>query len=379
MRKQHLPIKRLATEEAMQQVADDLKYPNLDALYVAVGEGHVSPQSVVARLSRLVSGTHRRGRDRRVPLARPVRSATQRHLAGRRRSRACPTSGCKLGRCCTPVPGDEIIGFVTRGQGVSVHRTDCPNVKSLRREPERLIEVTWSEGKPTSFTVAIQVEALDRTRLLSDVATVLSDSHVNILSATSTTGKDRITRLRFTFELGRHRAPVQRARGRQARGGGLRRVPRGPQLTMRIVLQRVARASVTVDGDRVAAIGPGYSCWWGSAPTTPRRRPSRLAEKVANLRIFARRRRARRTSRWPTSTARRSWSRSSPCTRIRGRGGGRRGPTPPSPAVAAERVEAFASALEARGIRVGRGVFGAHMEVELVNDGPFTLVLDTGT
>jgi GTP pyrophosphokinase len=107
----------------------------------------------------------------------------------------------KLGRCCTPVPGDAIVGFVTRGQGVSVHRTDCPNVRALRNEPERLIEVSWAEGKPTSFTVAIQVEALDRTRLLSDVATVLSDHHVNIVSATSTVGKDRITRLRFAFEL----------------------------------------------------------------------------------------------------------------------------------------------------------------------------------
>jgi guanosine-3',5'-bis(diphosphate) 3'-pyrophosphohydrolase len=107
----------------------------------------------------------------------------------------------RLGRCCTPVPGDEILGFVTRGQGVSVHRVDCPNATSLQRQPERLIEVSWAEGKSTSFVVAIQVEALDRTRLLSDVATVLSDSHVNILSATSATGRDRITRLRFTFEL----------------------------------------------------------------------------------------------------------------------------------------------------------------------------------
>jgi GTP pyrophosphokinase len=99
------------------------------------------------------------------------------------------------------VPGDEIMGFVTRGQGVSVHRTDCPNAKALTNEPERLIDVAWAEGKPTSFTVAIQVEALDRTRLLSDVATVLSDHHVNIVSATSSTSKDRITKLRFTFEL----------------------------------------------------------------------------------------------------------------------------------------------------------------------------------
>jgi GTP pyrophosphokinase len=107
----------------------------------------------------------------------------------------------RLARCCTPVPGDEIMGFVSRGQGVSVHRTDCPNAKALMREPERLIDVSWRPGKSTTFVVAIQVEALDRTRLLSDVATVLSDQHVNILTATSTVGRDRNVTLRFTFEL----------------------------------------------------------------------------------------------------------------------------------------------------------------------------------
>ncbi|MBI3648764.1 MAG: bifunctional (p)ppGpp synthetase/guanosine-3',5'-bis(diphosphate) 3'-pyrophosphohydrolase, partial [Actinobacteria bacterium] len=199
MRKQGLPIKRLMTEETLGQVAEEMKYPNLEALYVAVGEGHVSPQSVVARLTRLVSGTSDEDVTD-VPLARPVRigkpDVSQGVLV-----RGASDLWVRLGRCCTPVPGDEILGFVTRGQGVSVHRTDCPNAKTLRREPERMIEVSWAEGKPTSFTVAIQVEALDRTRLLSDVATVLSDNHVNILAATSTTGRDRLVRLRFTFEL----------------------------------------------------------------------------------------------------------------------------------------------------------------------------------
>jgi guanosine-3',5'-bis(diphosphate) 3'-pyrophosphohydrolase len=199
MRKQNVPFKRLATEEALSQVAADLKVSNLEALYVAVGEGHVSPQSVMARLSRLVTGSDEHDVTE-VPLARPVR------LQRDEVSRGIVVRGAtdlwvRLGRCCTPVPGDEILGFVTRGQGVSVHRVDCPNATSLRRQPERLIDVSWAEGKSTSFVVAIQVEALDRTRLLSDVATVLSDSHVNILSATSATGRDRVTRLRFTFEL----------------------------------------------------------------------------------------------------------------------------------------------------------------------------------
>jgi GTP diphosphokinase / guanosine-3',5'-bis(diphosphate) 3'-diphosphatase len=199
LRKQNVPLKRLATEEALRQVAAEMKYPSLEGLYIAVGEGRVSPQSVVARTSRLVSGTPNEDVTE-VPLARPVRIARPDVSQGV----VVPGSSdvwVRLGRCCTPVPGDEIMGFVTRGQGVSVHRTDCPNAKALTGQPERLIEVSWAEGKPTSFTVAIQVEALDRTRLLSDVATTLSDHHVNIVSATSSTGRDRITKLRFTFEL----------------------------------------------------------------------------------------------------------------------------------------------------------------------------------
>jgi len=202
MRKQNVPFKRLATEDALEQLADEMKFPSLEALFVAVGEGQVSPQSIVARLARSVQGSTEEDVTE-VPLARPV------HLG--QPSSTDVTSGVvvpgsedvwvRLARCCTPVPGDDILGFVTRGQGVSVHRTDCPNAKSLISQPERLIDVTWKAGKPTSFVVAVQVEALDRTRLLSDVATVLSDHHVNILSATSAVGRDRTTMLRFTFEL----------------------------------------------------------------------------------------------------------------------------------------------------------------------------------
>jgi len=201
MRKQNVPFKRLATEDVLVALSEEMKFPSLESLYVAIGEGQVSPQSIVARLTRNVQGTEEEQTE--VPLARPV------HLG--QQSSTDVTSGVvvpgsedvwvRLARCCTPVPGDEILGFVTRGQGVSVHRTDCPNAKSLLAQPERLIDVTWRAGKPTSFVVAVQVEALDRTRLLSDVATVLSDHHVNILSATSAVGRDRTTILRFTFEL----------------------------------------------------------------------------------------------------------------------------------------------------------------------------------
>jgi len=108
----------------------------------------------------------------------------------------------KLAKCCTPVPGDEILGFVTRGGGVSVHRKSCTNAAELLTEPDRVVEVEWAPSTDSVFLVAIQVEALDRHRLLSDVTRVLSDERVNILSASVTTTRDRVAVSRFTFELG---------------------------------------------------------------------------------------------------------------------------------------------------------------------------------
>jgi GTP pyrophosphokinase len=108
----------------------------------------------------------------------------------------------KLAKCCTPVPGDEIMGFVTRGGAVSVHRTDCTNAGSLREQSERIIEVQWAPSPSSVFLVAIQIEALDRHRLLSDVTKALADEKVNILSASVTTSGDRVAISRFTFEMG---------------------------------------------------------------------------------------------------------------------------------------------------------------------------------
>jgi GTP diphosphokinase / guanosine-3',5'-bis(diphosphate) 3'-diphosphatase len=108
----------------------------------------------------------------------------------------------KLAKCCTPVPGDDILGFVTRGGGVSVHRKSCTNAAALQQQSERFVDVAWRPSTDSVFRVAIQVEALDRHRLLSDMTRVLSDERVNILSATVTTNRERVAISRFTFELG---------------------------------------------------------------------------------------------------------------------------------------------------------------------------------
>ena len=100
------------------------------------------------------------------------------------------------------MPGDEIMGFVTRGGGISVHRVDCTNASDLRARAERIVDVAWSVSPGSVFLVAIQAEALDRHRLLSDITKVLADEKVNILSASVATSKDRVAISRFSFEMG---------------------------------------------------------------------------------------------------------------------------------------------------------------------------------
>src|SRR6185437_15671774 len=108
----------------------------------------------------------------------------------------------RLSRCCTPVPGDRIIGFVTRGRGVSVHREDCINALALAGgNEERLIDVEWDNERSGVFVAGIEVRSLERSQLLADVARVLAEHHVNIVASTSKTSEDRVTTMRFECEL----------------------------------------------------------------------------------------------------------------------------------------------------------------------------------
>src|SRR6187402_2056828 len=199
MRKQNLPLQKLMSQDSFAEVAAQMRYDDVTALYAAVGEGHVSTQSVLEKVVSLVRDVDE-GDEPDLPI--PVRSRPlPRNSDSGVLVRGAPDILVKLARCCTPVPGDEIVGFITRGAGVSVHRSDCINVTSLRSEPERMVDVAWSHNSTSLFLVQIQVEALDRSRLLSDVTRVLSDSHVNILSASVSTSRDRVALSRFVFEM----------------------------------------------------------------------------------------------------------------------------------------------------------------------------------
>ena len=201
MRKRNLPVNALLTAEALIGVADDLNFPNADAVFAAIGDGQISTQNVISHLVKDAGADEvdEEVEQEALPL-KPIERKTSSSSTGVS-VKGVGDVWVKLARCCMPVPGDQIIGFITRNQGVSVHRTDCQNMIDLKnKQPERVVEVEWTSTKGL-FMVKIQVEALDRRNLLSDVTRVLSDHGVNIISGTIATGSDRVATSQFSFEM----------------------------------------------------------------------------------------------------------------------------------------------------------------------------------
>lgn len=202
MRKAGLPLQKILGGHSLLQLAHDLNYPDIEALYAAVGDGHISANHVIERLesSLGLAETYDSPLDENIITASPSR-------INRRSASGIIVEGVddvlvKLARCCTPVPGDAITGFITRGNGVSVHRSDCVNVADLKfHQGDRITAVKWDEGAKSVFLVNIQIEALDRARLLSDITRALSDQEINIVHAAVNTTKDQVAFSRFTFEM----------------------------------------------------------------------------------------------------------------------------------------------------------------------------------
>ena len=204
LRHEGMSLEKATRGDTLPAVARSLNYADVDSLFAAVGEGHVSPKAVAGRVIRqLTDGDPEREEHVSTTATKPKQ----------RRREGKPAAGIhvegldgvlvRLSRCCTPVPPDDIIGFVTRGRGVSVHRSDCANGQSLSAgNVERIIEVEWDSDRVGSFVASVQVEAFDRERLLGDVTEVLADHHINIVHSETRTGRDRVCQMQFEFELG---------------------------------------------------------------------------------------------------------------------------------------------------------------------------------
>ena len=200
MRKAGLPIQKILGGHALLELAHDLRYEDIESMYEAVGNGHVSAHSIIEKLTLLISTVDAHPENDLTPLVHTVKRE-------RKSVTGIDVEGAgdvlvKLARCCAPVPGDAITGFITRGSGVSVHRADCINITDLKiHQGDRMVGVKWNLSAKSTFLVNIQVEALDRARLLSDVTKALSDQHVNILSASVVTNKDQTAICKFSFEM----------------------------------------------------------------------------------------------------------------------------------------------------------------------------------
>jgi GTP diphosphokinase / guanosine-3',5'-bis(diphosphate) 3'-diphosphatase len=201
-RKASVNLQRVWDSPEMKAEIEGASYADLDALLVAIGEHHLSPRSVAQKIARIQRGDETLAE----PATTAMRSGSQRR---QRSSTGIHVDGLddvlvRLSRCCTPVPGDQIIGFVTKGRGVSVHRADCANAVGLMSDQStRLIDVEWDgDFSEAMFRAGVEVVALDRSRLLRDVANSLSEQHVNIVSCSTSTGSDRVAKMRFEFEMG---------------------------------------------------------------------------------------------------------------------------------------------------------------------------------
>lgn len=204
IRRKNQPVQRLMSHDTLRGVAHDLGRGDVTELYAAIGEGAISAETVVRQL--ITSQGGEAGVEETLAEAvTPTRIHHRRSAAGDSavavESLDSSDVLVHLAKCCTPVPPDAIVGFVTRGNGLSVHRADCANVTSLRREPERFIDVAWEEGADAIYLVQVEIEALDRHGLLSDISRVLSEHGVNLLQGTMTTSRERVAKSSFVFEM----------------------------------------------------------------------------------------------------------------------------------------------------------------------------------
>ena len=200
MRKHGLPIQRVLSSEVFAEERDAMNYAYDATLFRAIGEGDVSAESLAGRISRLMRDGgfgEQLSVGMRLDAGNTAEQVSGVHVEG--------MSGTivRLSKCCTPVPGDEIIGFLTTDLVVNVHRADCSNaISAASQNTGRMVDVEWAGSvHNATYVAAVEVVAIDRSRLLRDVANALSEEHVNIVSCSTNTGADRVARMRFEFEF----------------------------------------------------------------------------------------------------------------------------------------------------------------------------------
>jgi GTP pyrophosphokinase len=204
LRKRNLPMQKIAMSPLLADVIREMGFRKAGEFYIALGQGKISSKTVANKLmQRLKAGEA-------VDEAEPLGLIGGREDEARRtkeasnfgiRVKGVDEVAVRLAKCCRPVPGDPILGYISLGRGITIHREDCKNVKALRKAPERFVDVSWDGDNEASYRVALQVDAWDRTRLLEDLSRTFAEVGINILEASCTT-KHPMVKNRFVVEVG---------------------------------------------------------------------------------------------------------------------------------------------------------------------------------
>jgi GTP pyrophosphokinase len=208
LRKAGLPPQRIAGSPLLADVTREMGFRKADDFYIALGQAKISAKTAVNKvMQRLKLGEGVEGDETESRLAGVLEGRDERQ----RRITEASSYGIKvdgiddvmvrLAKCCRPVPGDEIVGYVSLGRGITIHRADCRNVEALRKDPERFTDVAWDGENEASYRVELQVDAWDRTRLLEDLSRTFAEAGINIIEANCTT-KHPMVRNRFVVEVG---------------------------------------------------------------------------------------------------------------------------------------------------------------------------------
>jgi GTP pyrophosphokinase len=200
MRKHGLPVQRVLSSEVFASEREAMNYADDTTLFRAIGEGHVSAESLAGRISRLMRDG---GFGEQLSVAMRLDSSQNNDQVSGIHVEGMSGSIIRLSKCCTPVPGDEIVGFLTQDHVVNIHRADCSvSISAASQHVGRMVDVEWAGSvSNASYVAAVEVVAIDRSRLLRDVANALSEEHVNIVACSTHTGADRVARMRFEFEF----------------------------------------------------------------------------------------------------------------------------------------------------------------------------------
>ena len=203
LRKQGLPAQRLINSETLAEVMKESNYTKKEDFFIAVGSGKISSQHVIQRVIQSLSRSAEESPAAlSVPEVAPkeIKGAPSAHQLGIKVD-GIDDVAVRLPQCCRPVPGDDVVGYISLGRGITIHRRDCPNVRALEKNPERFARVEWDSQAKTPLRVEVQVEAYDRNRLLEDISRTLSESGISIIAAQITTARNNMVKDRFVFDV----------------------------------------------------------------------------------------------------------------------------------------------------------------------------------